>query len=215
MKKMVAVTATLMACAASLWTGEAFAWKSANSWGGSTSHSYGSTSHTNAYGGSTSGGYGQGATHTNPYGGSTSGAYGQGATHTNTYGGSTSGAYGEGATHTYSNGASTYHPPGYAGYPGYPAYHPPVAVPYYSSGCYGCAAAAGAVAGVAVGVAVGAAAASAPAAPTYVMGSDYATLPPGSAQVYQGGSTYYVNGSLWFQPAYGANGIYYVVVPAP
>jgi len=196
MKRMVAVTATLIACAASLWSGEAFAWRSANSWGGSTSHSYGSTSHTNAWGGSTSGGYGQGATHTNPYGGSTSGAYGQGA------------------THTYSNGASTYHPPGYAGYPGYPAYHPPVAVPYYSSGCYGCAAAAGAVAGAAVGVAVGAAAASA-AAPTYVVGADYATLPAGATPVYQGGTTYYVAGSLWFQPVYGANGLYYIAVPAP
>ena len=41
--------------------------------------------------------------------------------------------------------------------PTYPVYHPPVAVPYYSSGCYGCAAAAGAI----VGAAVGAAAASA------------------------------------------------------
>lgn len=190
---MVAITITLITCAASLWAGEAFGWRSANSWGGSTSHSYGSTSRENAWGGSSS--------H----------EAGQGSEHTNTYGGSTSGAYGEGAEHTYSNGASTYHPPGYAGYPGYPAYHPPVAVPYYSSGCYGCAAAAGAVAGVAVGVA----AASAPAPPTYVVGSDYATLPPGSAQVSQGGSTYYVNGSLWFQPVYGANGLYYVVVPAP
>ncbi len=138
------------------------AWASANRYGGSTSHSYGETSHTNAYGGSTGHAYGQGtehtntyggssehgwgggSEHTNAYGGSTSGAYGQGATHTNVYGGSTSGAYGQGATHTYASGATAYVPPAYHGYAGYPAYHPPVAVPYYSaSGCYGCAAAAG------------------------------------------------------------------------
>ena len=65
--------------------------------------------------------------------------------------------HGSGAYHTYPSGATAYHPPGYPAYPTYPVYHPPVAVPYYSSGCYGCAAAAGAV----VGVAVGAAAASA------------------------------------------------------
>jgi hypothetical protein len=63
-------------------------------------------------------------------------------------------------------------------------------------------------------VAVGAAAASA-AAPTYVVGADYATLPAGATPVYQGGTTYYVAGSLWFQPVYGANGLYYIAVPAP
>ena len=29
------------------------------------------------------------------------------------------------------------------------------------------------------------------------------------------GATYYLNGNTWFQPAYGANGVYYTVVPAP
>jgi len=212
MKKMAAMTATLIACTAPLWTGQALAWRSANSWGGSTTHSYGATSHENAMGGSSAHVAGEGTEHTNAYGGSSAHAYGGGSEHTNAYGGTTSGAYGQGATHTYTNGASVYHPPGYAGYP---AYHPPVAVPYYSSGCYGCAAAAGAVAGVAVGAAVGAAAASAPAAPTYVVGSDYATLPAGATQVYQGGNTYYVSGNLWFRPVYGANGLYYVAVPAP
>lgn len=96
--------------AASAWQNSAWAWATANRYGGSTSHSYGETSHANAYGGSRS--------H----------AYGEGTEHTNRYGGSTSGAYGAGATHTYASGATAYHPPGYGGYAGYPAYHPPVAV---------------------------------------------------------------------------------------
>jgi hypothetical protein len=29
------------------------------------------------------------------------------------------------------------------------------------------------------------------------------------------GTTYYVYGNTWFQPAYGANGVYYRVVPTP
>ncbi len=51
-------------------------------------------------------------------------------------------------------GASYYHLPVNGAYPAYGAYHPPVAVPYYSTGCMGCAAAAGAVAGMAVGGAI-------------------------------------------------------------
>jgi hypothetical protein len=29
------------------------------------------------------------------------------------------------------------------------------------------------------------------------------------------GTTYYLCGNTWFQPNYGANGVYYKVVPAP
>jgi hypothetical protein len=29
------------------------------------------------------------------------------------------------------------------------------------------------------------------------------------------GSTYYVCGNSWFRPAFGANGVYYTVVPTP
>jgi hypothetical protein len=29
------------------------------------------------------------------------------------------------------------------------------------------------------------------------------------------GATYYVCGNTWFSPAYGANGVYYRVVPTP
>src|SRR5271166_2503402 len=158
----------------------AFAYSHANRYGGSTSHSYGSTSHssaygtssshtygegsshTNEYGGSTSHNYDGGTTHTNAYGGTTSGEAGYGATHTNTYGGTTSGAYGEGAYHTTPSGstayASAYHPPE----PVY-AYHPPTTVGYYGAGCYNCSSgsvAGAAVVGAAVGVATGAAIAS-------------------------------------------------------
>ncbi len=231
---VIAAGALLMG---TLWNNPAGAWASANRYGGSTTHSYGETSHTNAYGGSTSHSYGEGTEHsnmyggssehaygggtehTNAYGGSTSGAYGQGATHTNMYGGSTSGAYGEGATHTYASGATVYHPPAYGtgGYAGYPAYHPPVAVPYYAAqGCYGCAAAAGAIvgatAGVAAGVAVAGAAAPPPAyyAPAPVA---YAALPAGCA--YRPFPHEYDCGGMWLAAAYGANGVYYYPVPTP
>ena len=85
--------------------------------------------------------------------GSTAHAAGGGTEHTNVYGGSTYGAAGAGVAHTYPSGATAYRPPVPAAVPVYP-YHPPVAVSYYSSGCYGCAAAAGAVVGMAAGAAV-------------------------------------------------------------
>jgi len=207
--RMIVVTAgTLML--GLLCPAPAGAWSSANRYGGSTSHTEGETSHTNAYGGSSSHAAGEGTEHTNTYGGSSAHAYGGGSEHTNAYGGSTSGAYGEGATHTYAGGASVYHPPGSAGYGGYPAYHPPVAVPYYSAnGCNGCAVAAGAIVGVAAGAAVGAAA-SAAAHPAPVA---YAALPAGCA--WQPTVQKYFCGGTWFAPMYGANGVYYQVVPPP
>jgi hypothetical protein len=60
------------------------------------------------------------------------------------------------------------------------------------------------------GVAAGAA-----AQPTYVMGAIYATLPAGCITPNVQGTTYYLCGNTWFQPTYGANGVYYTVVPAP
>lgn len=215
MKPIVVMAGALLVCV--LWQNRADAWSSANRYGGSTSHSEGETSHTNAYGGSTSHAYGQGTEHTNTYGGSSAHAYGGGTEHTNAYGGSTSGAYGEGATHTYSSGATAYHPPGSAAYPGYPAYHPPVAVPYYSaSGCNGCAVAAGAIVGATAGVAIGAAAASAAQAPAYAPPPApvaYAALPSGC--VFRPLPHEYDCGGTWLAPAYGANGVYYSVVPRP
>lgn len=244
MKMIVTAIAVLLATAQ--WAEPAAAWSSANRYGGSTSHSAGSTSHTNAYGGSSSHTWGQGSSHTNAYGGSTSHSYGGGTSHTNVYGGTTSGAYGAGWSHSYPSGATAYRPPGYATYP---VYHPPVAVPYYSSGCYGCAAAVGAIAGAAVGAAAasantaaatsnayaaGVATGSANAAAatgaaysagvaagvsasggTYVMGVKYASVPTGCASPNVGGTSYVLCGNTWFRPSYGANGVFYTVVPTP
>ena len=47
------------------------------------------------------------------------------------------------------------------------------------------------------------------------MGMSYATVPPGSIQVAKNGQTYYLNGNTWFKPAFGANGVFYTVVPTP
>ena len=49
----------------------------------------------------------------------------------------------------------------------------------------------------------------------YAMGAIYATLPTSCVPSNIGGSTYYLCGSAWMQPSYGANGVYYRVVPAP
>ena len=209
MKPMIVLAVALLL--GSLCPDPAYAWASANRWGGSTTHTEGDTSHTNAYGGGTSHAYGEGTEHTNTYGGSSAHAWGGGSEHTNAYGGSTSGAYGAGATHTYSSGATAYHPPAYGAYS---AYHPPVAVPYYSaSGCAGCAATAGAVVGATAGMAVGAAAASAAARlPAYVP-TAVAVLPGGCA--YRPFLREYECGGAWFAPAYGANGVYYRPMPPP
>jgi hypothetical protein len=50
---------------------------------------------------------------------------------------------------------------------------------------------------------------------TYAMGMNYAAVPAGSIMINKNGGTYYLNGNTWFQPAYGANGVYYRVVTAP
>jgi hypothetical protein len=227
---------TSMLLAGLLGATQALAWASANRFGGSTSHSWGSTDHTNRWGGSTDHAYGEGTEHTNAYGGSTAHAWGGGTEHTNVYGGSTYGAAGYGAAHTYPGGATAYRPPVPA-YPAYPVYHPPVAVPVYSAGCYGCAAAAGAVVGVATGAAIASASTAAatsnayaagvaagaaasapppPAAPaSFAMGANYATLPAGCIMPTVAGGTYYLCGNTWFKPMYGANGVYYRVVPTP
>jgi hypothetical protein len=166
----------------------AAAWASANRFGG---HSYG--------------GYGT-ATHDNRWGGSTSANAFGGYSHTNMYGGHTTGVAGYGAVHTTPGGYSAYHPPAY-GYGGYAPYHAAGVVPYYHGGCYDCA---GAVAaGAVVGLAAGAAIAH------YNMGVNYASIPPGAVVVNQSGINYYQVGSNWFRPYYGANGVYYTVVPAP
>jgi len=47
------------------------------------------------------------------------------------------------------------------------------------------------------------------------MGLNYAALPAGAAPIPKGGITYYLSGNTWFKPSYGANGVYYTVVPTP
>jgi hypothetical protein len=140
--------------------------------------------------------------------------------------------------HTNAYGATAYHPPYYGA--AYSSYHPPTAVNYYGSTCSNCggwntagAAAAGAAVGLGVGAIAGAAVANAnnnAAASNayasgyaagnsgdsgYAMGAIYATVPAGCATPNVGGTTYYLCGNTWFQPSYGANGVYYRVVPSP
>ena len=106
-------------------------------------------------------------------------------------------------------------------------YHQPATVNYYGNNCYNCggggawgAAAAGAAVGAAAGVAVGAAAATAAAAAPVVA---YAPPPPPPAYaILPAGcvfrilpNRYECGGGVWLAPAYGANGVYYQVVPPP
>lgn len=111
---------------------------------------------------------------------------------------------------------------------------------YYGAHCYNCgsgwATAGAAMAGAAVGAAAGAAAASssavaatsgaysqgyiagaavATAAAPYQVGNIVATLPAGCGNADIGGKAYYVCNNTWFSVMYGANGVYYKVVPAP
>jgi hypothetical protein len=148
--------------------------------------------------------------------------YGGSATHYEGGGWSKTGAYGGTAYGDAHYGGAYYGGANYAGY------HPPTAVKYYGSGCYNCggwATAGAAAAGAAVGMLAGAAATSSAysagvsadsaAGPMYVMGAIYATLPSGCVASPGISTTYYMCGDTWFQPSYGANGVYYTVVPAP
>jgi hypothetical protein len=40
-------------------------------------------------------------------------------------------------------------------------------------------------------------------------------LAVGSISIPKNGTTYYLSVNTWFQPSYGANGVYYRVVPTP
>jgi hypothetical protein len=51
--------------------------------------------------------------------------------------------------------------------------------------------------------------------PPWTPGQIVAVLPAGCAQPTVHGQTYYLCGNTWFSPAYGANGVYYKVVPTP
>lgn len=160
------------------------------------------------------GGGGGGWSHEGRYGGSASGGGGSWSA-TGARGGTASGSHS-------SWSASGYH--GTTAYGGgyYHGYHPPTVVNHYGTGCYNCggwhtgAAVAAGVTGLAVGAAVGAAAASAAnAQPVYVMSDIYPSLPGGCVYTPAGGAAYYHCGPSWFTPYYGANGMYYRVVPGP
>jgi hypothetical protein len=237
----------------------AHAFSCANRWGGTTSHSFGSTSMSDRWGGSMTHTMGQGTTATGAYGGTASHqegsdqtnfskdgynathTYGEGTSATNPYGGSAYHAEGSGYTTYHSaDGATAYHSPYYGAT--YAGYHPPATVNYYGSGCYNCMpnndnAGAAAVAGAVVGLAAGEAAASnqaaananaanaynqgynagqATAGTAFAMGEVYAQLPSGCiSPPVAGGATYFLCNNTWFQPASGANCVYYRVVPAP
>jgi hypothetical protein len=47
------------------------------------------------------------------------------------------------------------------------------------------------------------------------MGDVYPVLPAGCAYSPYNGGAYYNCGGTWFSPYYGANGMYYRVVPVP
>ncbi len=113
--------------------------------------------------------------------------------------------------HTTAGGFSTYHPPAY-GYRGLRAYHAPVAVPYYHAGCYDCAGAVAAGAVVEVGGRRGGC--QCQRAPCMRWASTTRDGAAGAVIVNQAGINYQVGGT-WFRPYYGANGVYYTVVPAP
>jgi hypothetical protein len=189
-------------------------------------------------GGTASGGEGswhaQGAA-----GGTASG--GEGEWHgTTAYGTQASGGYDRPTQVNGENGSYVAYPSHYYGGAYYGTYHPPATVDYYGNSCGNCGgwsggavAAAGAL-GVAAGAAVGAGATAANEAAvsqannaaTYSAGvaageaaaapaGVYTTLPPNCVYQVVGGSNYFQCGSMWLTAAYGANGLYYKVVPAP
>jgi hypothetical protein len=57
--------------------------------------------------------------------------------------------------------------------------------------------------------------AAVPASGGFAMGAVYAAVPAGCITPSVHGGTYYLCGNTWFQPSYGANGVYYRVVPPP
>jgi len=224
MKRIIVGLTSLVITLVSPSMAQAFA--HANRFGGSTWHTFGATSHTSTFGTSTSHVFGAGTSHSNIFGGGTTHSVWGGTSHTNAWGGTTTGAFGAGAVHRTPYGTTAYasryrRPTGYYGY------HPPVTAGYYHARCYYCGAvgaAVGAAAGVAIGAAATSAIVSAAAAnavatagvvAAYQMGAAYAALPAGCGQATVQTATYYVCNGTWFSPAFGANGVYYRVVPIP
>src|SRR5215469_9179225 len=119
----------------------ASAYGHASSWGGSSSHSYGSSSRENAYGGGSTTHSGDTTTRTNAYGDTATHTAGQGTSASNSYGGSAYHAEGSGTTtasNAYGESATHYQGYGTVGTTSYYGYHPPTTVAVYGSGCYNC-----------------------------------------------------------------------------
>ncbi|WOJ90552.1 hypothetical protein RZS28_04460 [Methylocapsa polymorpha] len=112
------------------------------------------------------------------------------------------GAWHAGGAHA--DWGGTWHADGWhaGGYYGGGFNGPGVVNHYYGGGCWNCGAAA-----AAVGLAAGA------AATAYAIGALVSTVPAGCPYQTVAGANYYVCDGTWFQPYYGANGLYYRVVP--
>jgi hypothetical protein len=87
----------------------------------------------------------------------------------------------------------------------------------YNAGATNTAAATNAAVANAAAANANAAAANAYAAANvnYAVGQMTAVLPAGCVTPQVNGQAYYLCGNTWFLAAYGANGVYYKVVPTP
>ena len=207
MKKSIIATAAALALAVSLQPANAF-FRGGGGFGGGGFHGGGDWGGGGFHAGD-AGGFDHatvagpnGAAHVSDAGGYWHGtAVGpNGAVHGSDYGGYYHG--------TAVDGAGVYHTGGYGAY-----YHQPVVVNSYGAYCAGCGAAGWGAAAVAGAAVAGAAVAS--ASYGWPVGATYGYLPAGCSYNYIVGQVYYSCGAGWLQPAYGANGLYYRVVPAP
>jgi hypothetical protein len=213
-----------------------------NAYGGSATHTYGEgTTATNRYGDTAT--HKEGTDYTtasNPYGGTATHTYGEGTTATTSYGatvyhkpyyGATYPAYHPPATVNY-YGSDCHDCGGWstggaavagavvglaAGAAIASDKNSAATTSAYNAGVAACTTDATAAydAGVATATTATVTGTTAAAQTTYAMGSIHATLPAGSMSIDKGGTTYYLHGNTWFQPAHGANGVYYRVVAAP
>lgn len=205
------------------WEGNANSWHAQGA-RGTASGGDGSWSATGYRGGSASGG--DGSWNATGYrGGTASGGDGSWSAHG---AGGDSASGGGGYWHATNNQGTTVYG-GYNRYYGgaYDTYHPPTVVnDYYNTGCYDCGGwntAGAAAVGVAAGSVLGAAAASQESANAYAagvaagesIGSIVTTLPAGCVYSPVAGASYYKCGAVWYQPSYGANGVFYRAVAAP
>jgi hypothetical protein len=184
-----------------------------------------------------------GAVYNLSYGGTTTGAYGEGATHTYPSGTTAyASAYHPPAPYYPPSAVYIYHPPTTVAVYGSSCYN--CGSGSSTAGAVAAGVVVGAVVGASVasansaaatsnayaaGVATGSANSAAATSNAYnagvaaganggayaPMGSVVAVVPAGAMQTVVRGQTYYLQGNTWYQPAYGANGVYYRVVPAP